>query len=482
MMKASNWIVLGILTLCAGAPVIKAQNVTIEIPAENIFNQAEFRTERTILNTGGNNHWRLGFFIAIDPTIRSTSGDNFSHSGLSGITLPSTILRWRLASIGGQIPPFSRGDKWPDYKWFTPNEQTWYEPASITSGYNPGNVVFTFKIPSNELASNAFRAGYYTMNITHNYGWSFFNVVRFTPDSFYITLSVPWAISWLGANPMVNAQISSLDEFRYAPAQVVTDLGVFTLGNTVDFKLFAKSASPDIQFLSSKGVSGYRDISLLSLGGDHPKISTLPLSSTEKDFTPGHSFQVENKNRNNFHLQLSLSQADFRNYFYQAGTYKFQINLDAKSTDNSVYKQQDIDYTLTVLPLSEITIPAAGNEVNFEFNTVSHYLNGQSKIIPNQLRLSNNETFELYVKSDVPFFRKSGIQSDVPSNILQVGVEGSQVVSLSPLAQRIINNGIPVLDKDLNMKYTIPPNSAQTLVAKEKSTYSINVIYSFTAL
>lgn len=482
-MKLAMRIMLGILIICNGSSLLKAQNVTIEIPAQNIFNQTEFITEKNVLNTRHHTNWRIGFFAPIHPTIRSTSGDKFSYSGNPSVFLPTTVLHWRLASIGGKKPPFRSGDTWPVFKWFTPNEQTWYQPGSTTGGYNPGNVTFTFKIPSNEWSNNAFRAGNYSMGVTHNYGSSGLYTIEFIPDSFHLTLSIPWAISWIAANPMVFAQISSLNDFRNAPTQIETDLGSFILSNTIDFKLFAKSASPDIQFLSSKGVSGYRDISILNLTGSNPKIRTFPLSSTEKDFTPSEKFTVEKGNRNNFRLGLAVSRSDFRTHFFQAGTYKFQLNLNAKSTDNSIYKLQDVDFSLTVPPLSEITLPAAGHEVNFEFNTVSQYQNGQTKVIPNHLKLSNNETYELYVKSDVSFFRKAGIQSDVPSSILQIGVEGgSSIVPLSSTAQRIINNGTPVLDMNLNMKYVISASSAQTLVAKEKNTYSLNVIYSFTAL
>src|SRR5699024_10714475 len=117
----------------------------------------------------------------------------------------------------------------------------------------------------------------------------------------------------------------------------------------------------------------------------------------------------------------------------------------------------------------------------FDFRTAEHYHHGQSKVIPHQIRLSNNENFELYVKSDTEFFKKEGISSDIRSNILQIGV-GSAEVPLSVTPQKIISNGAPVLDHELDMKYTISAESAQSLIDKEKTTYSIDVIYSFTAL
>jgi hypothetical protein len=78
-------------------------------------------------------------------------------------------------------------------------------------------------------------------------------------------------------------------------------------------------------------------------------------------------------------------------------------------------------------------------------------------MIPNQIMLSNNENFELYVKSDENYFKKGGLQTDINSNILQIGVDGSSVnVPLSKTPQKILFNGTPVLDRGLNIRYTIP--------------------------
>lgn len=478
-MKIYKLFILGILLFFGPSAPVKAQDVNIVVPAQNIYNRSKITTVQTVMNTQGSSHWRAG---AINPTIRSISGNNFIHRTLPRVFLPTSVLHWRLANIGGELPPFHGGDKWPGYKWFTTSNQTWYHPT-IFSTYTAGNIDFTFVIPSSEFANNAYHAGNYSIELTHNYGRSGFYSIEFSPDSFYTILSIPTNISWLSDNNMSYIEINSLDAFRAASVNVKADLGSFELGNTINFRLFAKSASSNVQFTSSNGVQATRNISLINLGGSNSRIATLPLSSTWKDFTTGNDFHVEIGNRNNFKLNISLSQADFKTHFFQAGTYKFQLNLNAKSTDNTIATQQNVDFTWEVLPLSEITIPNMGNEINFAFRTVAQYQNGQTKIIPNQIKLSNNETYELYVKSDTAFFKRKGIQSDVLSSILQIGVEGGlQQVSLSTTPQKIINNGSPVLDKDLNMKYTIPANEAQSLVVKEKSTYSINVIYSFTAI
>lgn len=462
---------------------MKAQDVYIPVPANNIFNRTELNTVQNILNTRNHENWRIGWFAPIWPEIQSTSGDNFGHRTIVGATIPTTVLLWQLKSIGGQLAPFRNGDNWPmPYKWFSSSSQYWYQPRSTNGGYNAGNVAFNFKIPSDKYLGYAYHAGEYSIGITHNYGSSGYTI-EFTPNSLNTILSIPAAITWISNTPSKYIEISELNQYRSGGTRIISDLGTSEIANTLDFNLMAKAAASTIQFTSSKGATGTRPVSLVKLGSTNSKITTLPLSATSQNYSPTNNFKVEVGNRNNFALQLSISNTDFKNHFFEAGAYTFQLNMNANSTDNTVSSPQNTDIILKVLPLSEIKIPNSGNAVNFVFNTFSHYNDGQTKIAPNQIKISNNETYELYVKSDASFFNKSGIQSDVPSSILQIGVDGgSQNIPLTTTSKPIITNGTPVLDKDLNIKYTISSAAAKTLVAKEKSTYSINVIYSFTAL
>lgn len=460
---------------------LNAQDVYIPIPATNIFNRSELNTVKNILNTGNHTNWRFGFSAPIWPEIWSTTGNNFTHTSLPSY-LPTDILHWRLASIGNDIPPFRQGDFWPSFKWFTSNSQTWYQPASTTGGHAPGNVAFHFKIPSDKFATNVFRAGNYTLGVTHNNTWRFLYPIQFTPDSFNVILTVPSAIQWLSTTPTKYIEISSLKLYRSTSDRISSDLGFAQLGNTTEFDLWAKSPSSLIQFTSSKGGTGTRNISLITLGShDNSNIISSSLSSTWKKYSSS-NFKVETGNQNNFTLALSISAADFKTHFYQAGTYTFQLNLDAKSTDNSISALQNKEVTIKVLPLSEIIIPSSGQNVDFNFYSSEHYQQGLTRVVTNQIKISNNEIFELYVKSDSNFLKKRGIQTDINSNILQVGVDGMSAVPLSTTSKKIISASAPVLDKGLNIKYTIPPAAAQSLAGKEKTTYSINIIYSFTAL
>lgn len=482
-MKTFNKFFIGILILMCFPVSTKAQ-VIIDVPATNIFNWTELMTVKPILEaTGFNRNWRVG---GTNATIWSTSGTNFDTTPPTSKSIPTHVLHWQLFDIGGVNPPYMTRDIWPiPFKWFTSSEQSWYEPYNYQGGdKGRGDIRFTFKIPSSKFSQNAFYAGEYAIDVTHNYTPQFLIAIVFTPSALKVILKIPTAMEWLSNTPTKYIEISSLNDYRTTSAYILGDLGAATIGNTIDFNLWAKASSTNISFTSSKNVQGTRNISTMQLGSTNPKLITAPLTATAQKYTSV-NFGVEPGNRNNFTLQLSVSPADFKNHFFEAGTYTFQLNLDAKSASGTIptiSKLQNTDVTIKVLPLSEITIPTSKQTVNFNFNTSADYNTEHSEVMLNQIKLSNNETFELYVKSDENYFKKAGVQSDLNSNILQVGVDGSALqVPLSTTPKIIMSNGTPVLDQELNIKYTIPQNAAQSLTGKEKTTYSINVIYSFTA-
>lgn len=478
-MKTRRFFLWGIFAVCLGSTVTKAQDVYLTIPENNIFNRTEFTSVPTRLMTNANRtNWDYGFFGIgpTAPTFTSTSGPTFTHFSSSLFTLPNSVLLWQLESMGGQLPSTGFSGFLPGFQSFSTSALKWFEPPTISfgGGFNRGNINFTFKIPAAQFAANAFRAGNYSMDITQNYN-------DFTPRNFKTILVIPPSIRWITTSLTKYIEISSLNDYRSTGTRV-WDLGNTEIAHTVDFNFWAKAAATTVQFTSSKGVPGTRNIASIKLGSNGSALTTKALSATFQNFSTV-NLNVAAGNRNSFIPELYVSADDFKNNFFEAGTYTFELNLNARSTDNSINSLQNTAVQLKVLPRSEITIPSSGRNVNFNFNTASHYTNGQSQMIPNHIILSNNESFELYVKSDENYFKKGGLQTDINSNILQIGVDGSSVnAPLSKTPQKILFNGTPVLDQGLNVSYTIPPAGAQSLVGKENTTYSINVYYSFTAI
>ncbi len=469
---------IGIFTVYCGSTVTKAQDVYLSIPENNIFNRTEFTSVPTRLMNTNRTNWDYGFFGIgpVAPTFTSTSGPSFTHSSTSLFTLPNSVLLWQLESMGGQLPSVGFSGSLPGYQSFSTSALKWFEPptTSFGGGFNRGNINFTFKIPASQFNANAFRSGSYSMDITQNYN-------DFTPRNFKTILVIPSSIRWLTASLTKYIEISSLNDYRSTGTRVFS-LDNAEIAHTVDFNLWAKATSPNIQFTSSKGVPGTRSIASIKLGSNGSALTTKALSGNFQNFSPA-NISVVAGNRNSFVPELYVSPEDFKNNFFEAGTYTFELNFNAISTDNSINSLQNTSVQLKVLPRSEITIPSSGRNVNFNFNTAAHYTNGQSQLIPNQILLSNNESFELYVKSDENYFKKGGLQTDINSNILQIGLDGSSVdIPLSKTPQKILFNGTPVLDRGLNVRYTIPSAGAQSLVGKENTTYSINIYYSFTAI
>ncbi len=479
-MKIGIGLLIGIFTICCGSSLLKAQDVYISIPENNIFNRTEFTSSPiTVMNTTRTN-WDYNFWglNPAAPTFTSISGPDFTQvSSASTFTLPGSVLLWQVESMGGELPNTGVYGSLPGFQSFSTSAVRWFEPPASSvfgGGFSRGNINFTFKIPATQFTANAFRAGNYSMEILQNY--------NFTPTKFKTIITIPASIRWLTPSLTKNIEISSLNDFRTTSDKILGNLGSNDIGNTVAFNLWAKASASNIQFTSSKGVTGTRNISSIKMGSTGAELATKALSANYENFSTA-IFNVVQGNRINFSPQFSLSATDFKTHFFAAGTYTFQLNLNAKSTDNTINSLQNTDVTLKVLPLSEITIPNPGQSVNFNFNTAAHYANGQSQVIQKQIKLSNNESFELYVKSDENYFKKGGVQTDINSNILQIGVDGGSTnAPLSKTPQKILSNGTPVLDRELNMKYSIPSAGAQSLVGKEKATYTINVYYSFTAI
>lgn len=476
-MKTFVGFLIGIFLMVFGITSVKGQDVYITIPESNIFNRAEFiATDTKVMYTNRTN-WDYPYSIfggPIDPTFTSTS-NTFNHT-TSSFNLPNSILQWQLDTMGGRRPGTGLQGNLPGFQLFKNTSTRWFDPPNsiFGGGFNSGYINFTFKIPSDQFATNKFHAGNYSMSISQNY-------YNFSPRTFQTIITIPATITWLASMPTKFIEISSLNDYRSASGQIISDLGNTEFGNTVDFNVWAKASSANIQFVSAKGVSGTRNITNIKLGSAGSELTTKPLTSNSEQFSPT-AFGVKTGNRNNFISQLSISAADLKSNFFQAGTYTFQLNFDAKSTDNSISRLQNTDVTLKVLPLSEITMPNTGQTVNFNFNTSSQYANGQSQVVQKQIKLSNNESFELYVKSDENYFKKGGVQTNINSSILQIGIDGNTLTPLSTTAKKIITGGNPVLDQELDIKYNIPPAGAQTLVGYDKATYTINVIYSFIAL
>ena len=374
------------LFILAAIPLINAQDVYIQLPTNDLFNRSEYLRVEMIMNTQGNKSWRA--LPGKNPNIRSTSGDNFRHTSISNTLLPSSVLHWRLSNIGGSRPPFNSGDVWPGYKWFNSSYQTWYQPYSSAGRYSSGDIEFTFKVPSSEMANNAFYAGEYKISLEQDYGRSGWYAIEFSPENFNTYISISEAIEWFSLSKNKIFEITSLQQFRPTNSQILINLGPMEIAHTIDFNLYAKAGSQHIKFKAINGSTRNIDIGLVKFGSTNAKISTSPLTSNWRNHSVNGDFKVERGNRSAFELQLSISNENFKSNFFEAGTYMLNLEVGARGTTHAKKSEKDIDITIIIPALSELTLPGSANEVNFEFNNMVQYNQGQSKTVANQIRVS----------------------------------------------------------------------------------------------
>ena len=106
----------------------------------------------------------------------------------------------------------------------------------------------------------------------------------------------------------------------------------------------------------------------------------------------------------------------------------------------------------------------------------------------NHLLISNNKSYEVYVKSTAANFTLNGVPTSVPSSIVRVenitGETGLTARSITTTPQAILSNASPALSRNLSIKYTIPASQTPALIGQQTGAvpYILNVIYSFTNL
>lgn len=472
---------LFILFLLINFSKVAGQEINITVPSHHLGSHQAFISVHDLLFSNEKDWKKISDGInhsnVINPAFKVIGEPRFIHTSEPAVSLPASVLEWRLESIGGVSPLFAKGDFWPGYKTFSTSEETWYEPGNAEKPLTPGAIRFSFKIPSQAFAQHKFLAGTYQMKITHNYSYesaSPLNEVFFSPSVITINLIINEVLDWNYSPQSIVYEINNLDIFR---SDLNVDLGDFHMTSSVPFRITAQLRENTLRYFSA-GEIKHKKIPQLQLLSPHPDISAIALNTQQQNLMG--STTEKNLGSTDFKLLLKVPAAELKKKFFEAGDYHFQINLEAEEPGSFSSGKQVVDVHLKTLPLSEISRNEAAQVVNLDFKTSDDYKYGMKKTIPNQLKISNNENFEFHIKAGTTHFLKSGIKSEISSETLHIGVEGNSPVELSPKPQ-ILLKGEPVLDKDLNITYEIPSEKAQNLFGKEEGAYSIEVFYYFTA-
>jgi hypothetical protein len=311
---------------------------------------------------------------------------------------------------------------------------------------------------------------------------------RLSPAAQNFRITVPSFITPQASVTSTTILVNNLSFFRGVNG--ITGSKTISVASTVPYVPSIKGSSANFGFSTTSvhNVVAAPGVNLLNTTITGVSTATPKnLSSLSQPLTTTAGIAVAATNNETLTYNFTLSGANLRSGFAQAGTYTIPVLTFAWDKLNSAYPtgglslQRTSSLEVVVSELSEIV--ANQSTVNLNLNTPASYQNGISKDMAAHIRVSKTTPYNVYVRSTSVQF-SNGV-NQIPLNILRIGPMAGETdmntVTLSPTAQLLINSANPVIDRDINMRYSIPASETSKLLGKPSGSYTANIIFSFVA-
>lgn len=408
------------------------------------------------------------------------SGTNFfTHTTISGATIPSSFISFKLHSIKNHTPG---SDKLPaaplDFQTLSTTFKPYFDPPTYDSESESGLVLMNYKI--SDYTNVQLQAGRYAINISNNQSEYLFDLYHYTtPNSWQMYIDVPTLCKWTNV-PAAQAKTLELSDFS-SNEDLILNLSGLEAGHTVSAVVDIRGSGP-ISFRSPTGFTG--TVALNNVRATGAGLSNRPLTTAFQTLTAT-GYAVTEGNRTAVPLQLRIPATSLKNNFYNPGTYTFSIDVRVRNANTSDVDIRTIPVTITTNTLNNISIQGS-SDITFTFASLADYQLGKSQNMPNHLLISNSKSYEVYVKSGSSFFTLNGVPSAIPASVLQIenGAGETAVItrSLSTTPQAILSNAPAVVNRNVSIQYKIPAEKTNLLFGRTtgNTPYLLTVIYSFT--
>lgn len=195
---------------------------------------------------------------------------------------------------------------------------------------------------------------------------------------------------------------------------------------------------------------------------------------------------VRSTNRRDVETTYSLTSAQLKSNFAQAGTYTLPVSYTL-SKDPDAYSATTINpivftsnIVVVVDPFQDIT--AQTLSVNLDMNTAAKYNNGTTTTITNQLLTNSTVPYNVSVRATSTSFSNAGNTSNIDLDVLSIKASGSNAVTLSTTNTPLFStSSAPELGRQITIEYAIPAGKTSKLLNKS-GTHSANIVYSITGL
>lgn len=455
--------------LAAGLYSIHVQaQITVNLPEANITNRTEFQQQFT----SGTYTSALGLLPTIGVKANTA---NFSNTLGGNGPAPLNLARIKLLTINN----LTVLGTFTEIVLSTTNQNIYTAIATVASGTVLNNLRLN-------TAGFTWVAGNYTSEL-------FFlapgllggNVI--SPPNHAINIVVPAYVTPLTSAGTTNLLVNNFSYYR-TPAGISTSKAI-SLANTVTYVPSLQTGNSNFIFSTTLPHNNLPTTPVSSVAATLTAVATatpITLSTTAKALTTAAGLVVPNNNTQALSYAFTLDATQLKAGFVQAGTYSVPLTYTwnkptATYPTGTLQAQSSGTLEVTVPDMSELV--ANQSAVNLTFSTANQYKNGLSQDIPAHITVSKTTPYNLYVRATTANFASGA--NNIPLNVMRIGPmsgqTGVQSVTLSATPQQLINAADPVIDRSLNIQYSIPASETHKLLNKPAGTYSTTVIFSFVA-
>ncbi|MGJ1224750.1 hypothetical protein ACR78H_04420 [Sphingobacterium siyangense] len=443
-----------------------AQTTSITLPQSNIQTRSDYNTT---INAGS-----YTSVITLLPSFSVKSTAATFTSTTSG-SFPASVVHMKLSSIGSLVLLALTGNN--EVALSTGGGLLYTALASVASGAITANARIA-------TASQTWTAGVFTDGV------SFYTqgilAGSISPTSYTLSIIIPGFISPPSSIGTTSIAVNDLSFYRSANG--INTNQIIPVSSTVPYVPSIRSSSAQFSFSTTfpNNASPVSPVSTVSASLSAVATATSAiLSTSDQTLTSAAGIAVPTNNSSSITHTYTISSASLKSNFIQAGTYTVPLTYTWNKSSSATYPTTPVqaqasgNLTIAVSDLGEIV--ANQQTVSLPFVTTSNYVNGVSVNMPAHLKLSKTTPYNLYVRATSNSFT-SGVNS-IPLSVLTIGPMAGQTgvntVTLSTTAQQLIQNANPVIDRTLDMQYSIPASQTSNLLGKPAGTYSANIIYSF---
>ena len=294
-------------------------------------------------------------------------------------------------------------------------------------------------------------------------------------------------------DPLINVNqpnniIFRIDDLNYfrskaLPAQKQN----FLVQSTVKPYLQAKTESSSFSYTGGyaganiPAVSSTVLLAQLTIGGKSWDAGQM--SSSYRNLSPVTGHEVVAGNTNNLEVSYSINSESLRSSFLNKGNYLLNLKHLTADAEQAGAASQELSSTAQVVVSDMAELKVNHSEVSLAFKTAEDYRKGVSVDLPAHLSLSSTAPYDVFVQASSS--NLSSGSNSIPVGILSISASSANTSDTAPLvltaSRQKLMTTLPVIDKQINIRYTVNAQEAAKLLSKAAGTYTSTITYSLVA-